>query len=178
MFGTQTTVEEATYQKRLEERGISPERVIPQACPELVNYIEQGFASDETGMLVSAYVDEALQKIKDHQQPIHVSLNCTHYGYALAAWKEAFASYGIKPLSFLNPNVRMTDFLFQPQGRNRFEGTNVSVSVVSMVEISTDRIKSIGSWLEKVSPQTAKALETYELKPDLFEWKKFVAGRD
>jgi len=178
IFGTQTTVEEATYQKRLTERAVLPERIITQACPELVNFIERGWSSDETEMLISAYVDEALQKVKDSQQPIHVSLNCTHYGYALDSWEEAFASYGIKPLSFLNPNAEMIDFLFQSERRDRFEDIDITVSVVSMIEISPDRIDSIGGWLRKASPQSAEALRTYELIPDLFEWKKFVTGRD
>jgi len=178
IFGTQTTIEEATYQKGLAARGIRPERVITQACPELESFIERGWASEETEMLISAYVDEALQKVKDHKESIQVSLNCTHYGYALESWKEAFASYGIKPLSFLNPNTKMIDFLFQIEKRNRFQGADMTVSVVSMVEISPERIASIGSWLEKVSLKTAEALGAYELKPDLFEWKKFVAGRD
>ena len=178
IFGTQTTVEEATYQKRLVEGGIKPERIITQACPELESFIERGWSSDETEMLISAYVDEALQKIKEGQKPLHVSLNCTHYGYALDSWKEAFSSIGIKPLSFLNPNARMIDFILQTEKRNRFPGTEMTVSVVSMVEISPERIDSIGSWLERVSPRTAEALEKYELKPDLFEWKKFVKGRD
>lgn len=178
VFGTQTTIEEGAYQKKLVERRILPERIIPQACPELVSYIEKGLASDETEMLISAYVDEALQNIKDHQVPIHVSLNCTHFGYALDSWKKAFASYGVKPLSFLNPNSKMIDFLFQPQRKDRFEGTDVSVSVVSMVEISRNRIESIGGWLTEISPQSAEALKAYELKPGLFDWKKFVEGRD
>ncbi len=178
IFGTQTTVEEAAYQMRLEERDVLTERIISQACPELEIFIERGWASDETEMLISAYVDEALHKIKDSQQPIHVSLNCTHYGYALDSWKDAFESYGIKPLSFLNPNAKMIDFLFQPENRGRFEDTDMTVSAVSMVEISPDRIESIGSWLRKVSPQSEEALRTYGLVPDLFEWKKFVNGRD
>ncbi len=72
----------------------------------------------------------------------------------------------------------MIDFLFQSQRKDRVEGTDVSVSAVSMVEISEDRIDSIGSWLREISLQSAEALRTYKLIPDLFEWKKFVKGRD
>jgi hypothetical protein len=28
--------------------------------------------------------------------------------------------------------------------------------------------------LRKISPETADALARYELKPDLFEWKRFI----
>lgn len=174
IFGTQTTVGEATHKKKLVKRGFLPERIVTQACPELVNYIERGYTSDETEMLIFAYVDEALQKVKNLQKPIYVSLNCTHYGYSLDSWKKAFLSLGVKPLSFLNPNSKMIDFLFQPQIQNRFKTTNISVDVVSMVEISEEKMDSIGFWLRKVSPKTAEALKNYDKRPDLFEWEKYV----
>ena len=176
LFGTQTTVNEATHKKRLVEMGVLPERIIFHACPELVNYIERGYASDETEMLILAYVDEALQKFKDIHTPFYVSLNCTHYGYSLNLWKKAFSSFGIKPLYFLNPNSKMIDFLFLPQRRNRFKSTNISVEVVSMVEIHQGKIDSIGSWLDKISPQTEEALKGYNLRANLFEWEKYLEG--
>lgn len=174
LFATQTTVSEATHKKKLAKKGFISERIITQACPELVNYIERGYTSDETEMLIFAYVDEALQKVKNLQTPLYVSLNCTHYGYSFDAWKKAFLSLGVKPLSFLNPNSKMIDFLFKPQIQNRFKTTNISVKVVSMVEISEEKINSLGCWLRKVSPQTAEALINYDKRPDLFEWEKYV----
>ena len=174
IFATQTTVSEETHKRKLEEKGVLSKRIILQACPDLVNYIEKGYASDETEMLISAYVDEALQKIQSHQSPLYVSLNCTHYGYSLDLWKKAFKSYEVKPLSFLNPNSRMIDFLFEPQRRNRFKSTEISVRAVSMVKIGKEKIDSIGKKLSEISPQTGEALFNYELKPSLFKWKKYV----
>lgn len=178
LFGTQTTVSEATHQKNLVVEGFAPERVILQACPELVDYIERGYESEETEMLISAYVEEALQKLKIHQTSFHVSLNCTHYGYSLDLWENAFSSAGVKPLSILNPNAKMIDFLFQPQRKNQIESTDISIRVVSMVKISEERMDSIGTWLQKISPQTAEALRNYEWVPGLFEWKKFVKSNE
>jgi hypothetical protein len=43
-----------------------------------------------------------------------------------------------------------------------------------MVEIANERIRSIGRWLEDLSPQTADALKNYTKDPQLFEWQKFV----
>ncbi|HUU52432.1 MAG TPA: aspartate/glutamate racemase family protein [Candidatus Heimdallarchaeota archaeon] len=176
LFGTQTTVSEGTYTQKLEERGFLPERVIPQACPELVSYIEKGYDSDETEMLILAYVDEALQKLGNPEPELYVSFNCTHYGYSLELWEKAFESLGVKPRAFLNPNFRMNDFLFQSLRTGRYKKTNVSVRVVSMVEIEKKRIRSIGTWLERLSPQTADALRNYTHDPKLFEWEKFVSG--
>jgi len=65
----------------------------------------------------------------------------------------------------------MIDFLFEPQEQNRFERTEISVRVVSMVEIGKQKIESIGKRLGETSPQTRDALSHYELRPDLFKWK-------
>jgi len=43
-----------------------------------------------------------------------------------------------------------------------------------MVEITKNKIKSIGEWLNKISPQTAESLSHYELNPELFEWKSYL----
>jgi len=174
IFGTHTTISEDTHKKQLEENGIPSQRIIVQACPELVNYIEKDYASDETEMLISAYVAEALHKMKDTQSPLYVSLNCTHYGYSLDLWIKAFQNSKVKPLGFLNPNSKMIDFLFERQERNRFERTEISIRVVSMVEIGEEKIESIGKKLGETSPKTRDALSFYELKPDLFKWKEYV----
>jgi len=174
VFGTQTTVSEGTYERKLTERGFLRERIVSQACPDLVPYIEKGHGGDETEMLIYAYVDEALQKIGKGDAPLYVSFNCTHYGYSQELWTKAFQSFGITPLGFLNPNTRMNDFLFSNQMRSRFEKTDVSAQVVSMVSIDKSRIDSIGSWLRELSPLTAEALQNYIHRPDLFEWKKFL----
>ncbi|MFB0565725.1 MAG: aspartate/glutamate racemase family protein [Candidatus Aminicenantaceae bacterium] len=176
IFATQTTVSEDTHRKNLMKKGFSSERIILQACPELVNYIERGYESEETEMLILAYVDEALQKIPSAHPLLYVSLNCTHYGYSLKLWEEAFKTYGVEPLAFLNPNSKMTDFLFPSQKLNRFISTEISTLVVSMVEISKDKIDSIGLWLKTTSPQTADALAHYDLRPALFEWEKYVVS--
>ena len=177
IFATKTTVEEGTYKKMLIEKGFEPERIITEPCTELVNYIEKDYQSDETDMLIFFCVDEALKKVPDPKPPLYASLNCTHFGYSLELWKKAFEKQGIKPLAILNPNSRMIDFLFEPQRLGRFKETEIRARVVSMVEISQEKIKSLGEWLRNLSPQAASALESYELKPNIFEWKKFIQGK-
>lgn len=177
LFGTQTTVSEGTYAQKLEQKGFLPERIVSQACPELVSYIEQGTQSDETEMLILAYVDEALQKLDGSSPDLFASLNCTHYGYSLELWEKAFESFGVKPRAFLNPNSRMNDILFETERFERYGNTDITVHVVSAVEIESNRIQSIGSWLQGLSPQTADALRHYTHDPTLFEWKKFVSGK-
>jgi glutamate racemase len=178
LFATQTTVAQNTHKNQLLKRGFLPERILYQACPELAKYIEADYKGDETDMLICAYVDEALQKISDRSTKLLVSFNCTHYGYSLDLWKNAFRSQGTEPVAFLNPNPRMNDFLFRPQDRNRFESTDVSVRIVSMVEIGEGKIESLRSLLLPISAQTTDALRNYEWEKDLFPWKNFVKNRE
>ncbi|NOR14478.1 MAG: hypothetical protein GQ544_02110, partial [Candidatus Aminicenantes bacterium] len=173
LFATQTTVEEAVHKHQLEEKGFLKDRIQTQACPDLVAYIERGYDSDETEMLIQAYVDEALDQLPLPQE-ILVSFNCTHYGYSEALWRKAFLSQGIKPLVILNPNGRMSDFLFPPERQARYDETHVSIQVVSMIKLDSEQIESIGSFLERISPQTAQALRNYEWMPELFEWESLV----
>jgi len=174
LFATQTTIEEGIHKTQLVEKGFLGERILTQACPDLVPYIERGYNSDETGMLIQAYVEEALDKLPLPTGKLIVSFNCTHYGYSERLWNDAFRSQGIELLATLNPNFQMNDFLFPPDRQDRFGETAVKIKVVSMVKFEAAQIESIGSFLEQTSPQTAQALRDYELKPELFEWERFV----
>ena len=175
IFGTPTTISEGTYPRELEKQGFAPEQIRAQSCPELESFIENDPRADETEMLISGCVSEAVQKIPSPRPPLLVSLNCTHYGYSLPFWQKAFAEAGVELLAILNPNSRMTDTLFSPKHGGRHPQTEVRVRVMSMVEISRQKIDSLAPWLERISPETAEALRRYELRPSLFEWKKHIA---
>jgi len=174
IFGTPTTISEGTYPRELERLGFAPERIYGQSCPELESFIENDPRGDETEMLISGFLSEALQKLPSPPPPLLVSLNCTHYGYSLPFWEKAFPEAGVKPLAVLNPNPRMAEVLFSPKYRGRHPQTEVRVRIVSMVEISRRKIDSLAAWLERVSPETAEALRRYEYRPSLFEWKKYI----
>jgi glutamate racemase len=175
IFGTPTTISEDTYARELEKQGFAAERIHTQSCPELESFIENDPRGDETEMLISGFVSEALQRLPSPPPPLLVSLNCTHYGYSLPFWQKAFAEAGVEPLAILNPNFRMTDILFSPKFIGRHSRTEVRVRVVSIVEISRQKIDSLATCLERVSPETAEALRRYEHRPALFEWKRHIA---
>jgi len=175
ILGTETTIAEGEHKKRLFERGFPEASIVTQACPELAGYIEKDPKSEDTALLIESYVDEALAKIKDQNAPILVSLNCTHFGYSMDLWKKAFENRGIKSFVIINPNSKMTDVLVPPASAKRYAATAVSAKVVSMVEISRQKIEALGDWLRKISPETAAGLARYELKPDLFEWKNHIS---
>ncbi len=177
LFATQTTVAQNSHKNQLLKKGFLPERIVYQACPELARYIEADYKGDETDMLIFAYVDEALQKISDRSAKLLVSLNCTHYGYSIDLWKNAFRGLGVQPVAFLNSNSKMNDFLFRSQYQNRFQNTDTSVRIVSMVEISKKKIKNLGTFFQPFSSQTVEALQEYEWEEDLFEWKSFIKSQ-
>lgn len=177
IFATQTTVDEGTHQNLLAELGFTEAQVMTQSCPQLTEYIEQGFDSEYTEMLIDAYVDEALSRMDAAGGGLSVSFNCTHFGYSMAFWKQAFASRGYEVEAFLDPNTRMVDFLLPTSLQQRYTQPDVSVKVVSMIDIPADRQDSIGRWLHTVSPLTETALREFELKPDLFEWRDPVSAK-
>jgi glutamate racemase len=177
LFATQGTVDDATHANQLMQLGFGAEQLVMQACPQLSLYIEQGFDSMYTEMLIDAYVDEALTKAGDIGGPLSVSFNCTHFGYSLELWQRAFASRGIEVAAYLDPNTQMVDFLLPESRKPRFDETAVTVKVVSMVDIPADRHASIGRWLQGVSPDTAAALAGFELRADLFEWRSLTAAK-
>ncbi|MGB7295411.1 MAG: aspartate/glutamate racemase family protein [Candidatus Aminicenantales bacterium] len=178
IFGTPTTISEGAYARELEKRGFAPERIYSQSCPELESFIERDHRGEETAMLVAGCVGEALQNIEksgDSLPPLIISLNCTHYGYALPLWENAFEESGVKPLEILNPNSRMTDPLFEKRYGGRHKKTKITAKVVSMVEISPSKIESLGGWLQDLSPEVAGALSHYKHIAGLFEWEKFIS---
>jgi glutamate racemase len=178
LFATQTTVSQNSHKNLLLKKGFLPERITYQACPELARYIEEDYRSDETDMLICAYVDEALQKISDRSARLLVSFNCTHYGYSIDLWKNAFQTQGAEPISFLDPNRKMNDFLFRPQHKDRFQSTDISVRIISMVEIGKGKMDSLGAILIKDSSLTVEALQVYEWDIDLFEWQSFIKNQE
>jgi len=175
IFATKTTVDEATHKNQLLQLGIKDEQVVAQSCPQLSLYIEQGYDSMYTEMLIDAYVDEALSAMGETDGSLSVSFNCTHFGYSLDFWKKAFASRGVDVSAYLDPNTEMIDFLLPDELRNRYQQSNINVKAVSMIDIPADHLDSIGRYLHTVSPRTETALRQFERIPDWFEWRSLVS---
>ena len=175
IFATQTTVDEGTHKNQLLELGFTDDQVLTQSCPQLTLYIEQGYDSEYTEMLIDAYVDEAISSMDEKDGPLSVSFNCTHFGYSMDSWMQAFASRGIEVSAFLDPNARMIDFLLPENLQQRYTESVIKVKVVSMIDIPADRQGSIGRWLHSTSPVTEAALRNFELKHDLFQWRDLTS---
>lgn len=174
IFATQTTISENSHKEGLLAKGVAADQIVTQACPELTLYIERGFDSMETELLIDAYVDEAVSRLGQKGDPLYVSFNCTHFGYSLDLWKQAFEVRGVDVAGFLNPNEKMIDFLMPADRSERFRNTDMNVKVVSMTDIPADRQASIGRYLRTIAPLAADALANFEQKKDLFEWRGLV----
>ena len=168
IFATETTVEEGTHKAALVNRGIGADRIVLQACPELASYIEKGYDSMETRFLIDAYVDEALARAGEiRRHDLYVSFNCTHYGYAMPAWRDAFEAKGVPVAEFLNPNQTMIDVLLPDVVRDRFDSTDVRVRVVSMVEIPEETRASIGGLLRAGFARHRQGVAGLRIEPRL-----------
>ena len=176
IFATKTTVKQNKHKTRLMESGVPAEQIITQACPRLAGRIERGSHSDTTKNLVKKYVNKAIQKMPEGEEPLLVSYNCTHYGYVNDIFQEAFKEQKKQVVAYLDPNPFMADFMFTDATTHRYPQSEVTIEVVSQPELSPGKLGSIYSLIEPVSPQTAEALLDYQFKPDFFEWES-IAGK-
>lgn len=170
IFATRTTIGANSHKNMLVSGGYPEAQIIGQACRRLAGRVERGPESEETIGLINKYVHQALEKIEPGT-PIFASLNCTHYGYSIQQFKNAFANAGFKNIKIIDPNPRMADFIFDKQYLNRYSKTNVKVEVVSRVKISDQKKNSLDSLLLAISMPAAKALMGYKYLPNLFDAK-------
>jgi glutamate racemase len=169
LFGTETTIAEGAHRARLVEMGVPAEKIVVQPCPELASYIENAPDGENTALLISSYVDEALGRLPIPPPPVLVGLVCTHYGYAKGFWKAAFAEKKSDVRAILDPNTRMAEAVLPRGAAKRFDRTAVEARVVSMVEIAESKRAALGGWLARRSPEVAAAFRAYERVPYLFE---------
>lgn len=167
LFGTETTIEEGSHRKALLALHIADERIVTKSCPQLQAYIEQNPNGEETEMLISVYLNEALEQLSKTDGTVYLSLNCSHFGYSEDLWRKAFAATPFKLGAILNPNYRMADFLNNEKCLNKYAETTLSFRVVSKVELLNER--AIFQIFSEKSPNLAHALKNYRLMPDLFD---------
>jgi glutamate racemase len=169
LFGTETTIAEGAHRARLMELGVPKEKIVVQACPELASYIEAAPDGENTSLLISSYVDEALARLPSPAPPILAGLVCTHYGYAAASWTAAFAEKKIEVRGILDPNGSLAEAVVPPGSKKLFDRTVIEARVVSMVEIAESKRSALTGRLALRSPEVAAAFRAYERVPELFE---------
>jgi glutamate racemase len=169
LFGTETTIAEGAHRARLMELGVPQEKIVVQSCPELASYIESSPDGENTALLISSYVDEALARLPVPPPPVVAGLVCTHYGYAADLWPAAFAEKRIDVRGIINPNGSLAEAVVPPGSKKLFDRTNIEARVVSMVEIAESKRAALSSRLALRSAEVAAAFRAYERVPELFE---------
>ena len=169
IFATATTVNENSHKELLISNNIDSDRIFTQACPELTDYIERDPSGFETELLISSFFEEALEKRdKEDSGPIHISLNCSHFGYSANLFLQYLKDNNLNAGSLINPNFGMYQELIPSSIKGRFINTEINAQVVSKTKISENRRNNIGAILEKDSKIVAESLINYRHTEDLF----------
>lgn len=167
LFATETTIEAGTHRRALVERGIPAARVVPLPCPGLASSIELEGRSPGVVAAIRRFAGEGLA-IAGQPASVVAVLGCSHYGYAADDFAAGLASSGAPRAVVVDPNRRLADRFFPPDGRPPFPAPRVTVRVVSRALPLPGEIASTAALLDPVSPATAAALRSYELRRELF----------
>lgn len=171
VFGTETTIAAGTHRELLVSRGITPDRIVTQACPDLAGKIENDARSETVSTAIDLFAGEAMGNVRRKESPLVAGLCCTHYGYCGEMFASSLRGIGAADVTVVNPNSRMSDVLFPAGPARRYTAPQITVRVVSRAVITPAEVASIGPLVEPVSQATAAALRTYELKRDLFPYQ-------
>jgi len=169
ILGTLMTVNSATHQKALVERGIPAARIIGQQCNQLATRIESGPESAAVAAMLDGFLSEAATKIAGDAVPIYAVLCCTHFGYAERLFREWFDQHLTQRVEILNPNQALSRFVLDQYPENGAEETDVEVRVLSRIRWDEVKVNAIAAALDRISPQTTAALRNYHQDPGLFE---------
>jgi len=171
ILGTPTTIEQNTHKAALLAAGIKPETVQAQACPMLESEIQNAPGSDMVRMMIEMFAEESLDKFEERpSENLYVGLCCTHYNYAAPVFAEVFAQVSGTPVTILDPNELMSDFIFKDSNSSRFEKTEISVQVVSQAKLTENDIESIAGMIQPVSKDFSEGLKKYQWMSDLFQY--------
>ena len=169
ILGTRTTVSSGAHRKQLMDRGIPGQRITQQDCHGLAGAIERGPDSPEVRTLVDQFMAQAAAAFDPGTRHIHAALCCTHYGYVQEQIRQGLARHTGAAVDIINPNTGMSAFVAMDSAGDRYPSTHLDVKVVSRVQLPPSKIDAIAAQVERVSPQTARALRDYEHIPDLFD---------
>ena len=170
ILGTPTTIMANKHKEGLLARGIDSDRVVIQACRNLESEIQENPGSDAVKKMIDTYLTDALGRVPASATKIYAGLCCTHYGYSFSEFEKAFQKYSRIPVEVVDPNPRMADLIFPEKQKGKYTGATTDVRIIARVEVTLEEAASLGALLARVSPSTARALHSCEVKQDLFEF--------
>jgi glutamate racemase len=182
LTGTRTTIESGVHRDRLVLRGIYPARIAAASCHGLAAAIEK----DVDGAGVAELIDVCATRAAAAAPPggvLFLGLCCTHYGYVAVRIVDALARKTRRRVRALDPNLRLVGSLMADDGlldgapdrdpgagQARLGGSqgDVTVELISKVELDDTARRAVARLIEPVSAATARALLSYARVPDLF----------
>lgn len=171
ILGTPTTIGQDSHKNGLIKKGIPKNRIITQACPMLESEIQMNPASDMVQAMIEMFAEEALGKFKTKDtEELLLGLCCTHYQYAADTFQKVFSDVSGKTVHVLDPNEKMSAYIFENSNKHRFSATRTETQVVSQAKLSPEDIKSISGMIRPVSPAFSKALQKYIRLRHLFPY--------
>jgi len=169
LFGTRTTIGSGEHIRRIARRGIEPQRIIAEACHGLAAVIDRDPDSPDIPRFVEECVARVLPRLPAGA-PLYAGLACTHYAYVAETFRSSLGGQAGAKVEILDPGGRLVEGLARgldlrpPDAGKR----DVTVEVVSKVELPEAQRQAVSRRIEAVSVGTARALLAYTRIPDLF----------
>jgi glutamate racemase len=182
LLGTKTTIESGVHRDSLVHRGVDPARIAAISCHGLAGAIEKNVDGPVVSDLIDVCASNAAEAALPGS-PLFAGLCCTHYAYVAARLVETLARRSGRRVRALDPNLRLVGNLMSGVdvlvGRADGEGAaggrradhtrgEITVELISKVELDESARRGIAQLVEPVSPVTARALSSYACVPDLF----------
>jgi len=167
ILGTHTTVSERVHQHKLIQKGVDKHRIKGQACHGVATEIEKDPHGVAVETLIDAYMAEAARKLIG-RGTVLAALCCTHFAYSRDIFQDKLLDRLSGEVIILDPNTEMSGFLFRNEPQQPFSNAEVSVAVISKIDLVQPKITSMGDAVRPVSEKTASALVNYTFQPDLF----------
>lgn len=180
IFGTPTTIREASHFNALVKSGISEDRLVAQACTDLAGKIERNPYHPELPEMVGRFADQALadQVLADQSlsgrgrktgKTIFAALCCTHFGYCRDLFYTALSERFDGDVRILNPNETMAAGVTDFSKKEKRFAPAIHMKIISRVAWESGRISAYTKMLGEKFPDVVTALQTYELIPGLFD---------
>ena len=112
-------------------------------------------------------MEEAAPKLNDGETVL-TALCCTHFAYSSDIFKNKLLDRLSGEVVILNPNTEMSRFLLSNGPLQSFSNAEISIEVISKIELTQSKILSMSNAVRQASEKTAHALVNYRFQPDLF----------
>jgi len=167
ILGTRTTVAEKAHQQKLLHKGVDKHRIKGQACHGVATEIEKDPQGVAVEKLIDAYMAEAARTLMS-RETVLAALCCTHFAYCSDIFQDKLLDRLSGEVVILNPNTEMSGYLFRNEPQHSFSSTEISVAVISKIDLFQPKIISMSNAVRPTSEKTANALFNYAYQPDLF----------